>query len=422
LDTRPEKPYPGYPLFFHRSGRIARKVQGKTQYFGRWGRRVGPLIVPVEDVPAAAAAALEEFNRQWPFLSQGLPVPDSKDSEAATLNDVVVAFWAAKHAKLKAGDISARHYHDLGRMVKDVKEAFGAGRRIDSLRPEDFAKLRQSFSQRLGPTALKNQISKVRSLFRFAYDERLIDKPLHYGQSFAPPSKKAIRIARNEAGERLFDVKELRTILEALEGKQVTVTGSPDPVQIAADPQMRAMLLLGINCGFGNTDVATLPQSALDMDGGWVDFPRPKTAVRRRVPLWPETVAAVRQAIGVRPAASKPEYANRCFLTKTGKPFVRMDKKPGSEELKPMNYLSMKMTKVLQALHINGRKGLGLYTCRHNFQTVGGKAKDPEAVAAIMGHADQSMAAHYREGVDDDRLRAVTETVRQWLWSELAVT
>jgi hypothetical protein len=28
---------------------------------------------------------------------------------------------------------------------------------------------------------------------------------------------------------------------------------------------MRAMVLLAINCGFGNTDVAGLPQSAVDL-------------------------------------------------------------------------------------------------------------------------------------------------------------
>jgi len=57
---------------------------------------------------------------------------------------------------------------------------------------------------------------------------------------------------------------------------------------------------------------------------------------------------------------------------------------------------------------------------RHGFQTVGDGAKDPIAVRFIMGHADlgNDMSAVYREGVDDERLRAVTEHVRKWLFGE----
>ena len=37
------------------------------------------------------------------------------------------------------------------------------------------------------------------------------------------------------------------------------------------------MVLLGINLGYGNADVGRLPLSAVNLDTGWVDFPRPKT-------------------------------------------------------------------------------------------------------------------------------------------------
>ena len=47
---------------------------------------------------------------------------------------------------------------------------------------------------------------------------------------------------------------------------------------------MKAMILLAVNCGFGQTDVACLPVKALDLDGGWVDFPRPKN---RKPPALP---------------------------------------------------------------------------------------------------------------------------------------
>ena len=39
------------------------------------------------------------------------------------------------------------------------------------------------------------------------------------------------------------------------------------------------MILLATNCGFGNNDCGTLPKSALDLEAGWVDYLRPKTAV-----------------------------------------------------------------------------------------------------------------------------------------------
>ena len=58
---------------------------------------------------------------------------------------------------------------------------------------------------------------------------------------------------------------------------------------------MKPMILLGINCGFGNADCATLPIRALDLEEGWINFPRPKTGLDRRCPLWPETIKSLQE-------------------------------------------------------------------------------------------------------------------------------
>ena len=76
--------------------------------------------------------------------------------------------------------------------------------------------------------------------------------------------------------------------------------------------------------------------------------------------------------------------------------------------------MAQEFAKLLRKLNINGRRNF--YALRHTFQTIGGEAKDPEAVSRIMGHADQSMAAHYRERISDERLLAVVDVVRAWLW------
>ena len=60
-----------------------------------------------------------------------------------------------------------------------------------------------------------------------------------------------------------------------------------------APVQIKAMILLGVNAAFGNNDVASLPLSAIDLELGWIDYPRPKTGIARRCPLWTETVEAL---------------------------------------------------------------------------------------------------------------------------------
>ena len=110
-------------------------------------------------------------------------------------------------------------------------------------------------------------------------------------QSFNRSSAKTLRSARNEAGPRMFEAVEIRAIFDALDGKPVSVAGKDKPVKLKADPVMKAMVMLAANTGFGNNDVARLPLSALDLEAGWVVFARPKTGIRRRIPLWTETIA-----------------------------------------------------------------------------------------------------------------------------------
>ena len=81
------------------------------------------------------------------------------------------------------------------------------------------------------------------------------------------------------------------------------------------------------------------------------------------------------------------------------------------------NPISKEMRKLLNAIGIK-RRGVSFYSLRHVFETIGGEARDQVAVSHIMGHADDSMSAVYRERISDERLRAVTDHVRKWLFGD----
>jgi integrase len=178
----------------------------------------------------------------------------------------------------------------------------------------------------------------------------------------------------------------------------------------AAGTQLRAMILLGINAGFGNADVATLPITALDLAGGWINYPRPKTGVARRVPLWPETVAALKAAIAARPTPKDAADVGLVFITKYGGSWAKATRD---------NPVSKELAKLLLELKMK-RPGLGFYALRHSFETIGGESKDQVAVDSIMGHARYDMPSLYRERVSDERLTALTEFVRKWLFEDAA--
>ncbi|HEY1602283.1 MAG TPA: tyrosine-type recombinase/integrase [Pirellulales bacterium] len=386
--SKPAKPYAEFPLFAHATKRWAKKIRGKLHYFGAW------------DNPDAA---LDKYLREKDDLHAGRKPRQTADS--LTVDALANLFLTNKRHLVDTGEIKARTFAEYLKTCEVVVERFGRGRIVVDLQPDDFESLRKALARVNGPVRLGNEIQRVRGMFKYAFEQGLIERPIRYGQAFQKPSRRIVRQARVDAGPKLFAADDIRRIIAT------------------ASAPLKAMVLLGINCGFGNTDVAALPHSAVELEHGWVNFPRPKTAIQRRAPLWSETVEALRTAIAERPAHGCDDDAKLVFITKHGNRWVRFNYVDGNKEAAikakavHIDAVGLEVKKVLTSLNLN-RLGLGFYALRHTFQTIGEGAHDPAAVQFIMGHApaNSDMADVYREAMGDERLKRVTDHVHDWLF------
>lgn len=363
-----------FPLSIHKgTGRWFKKVRGQFHYFGK-----------VTDDPEGKAA-LELWLEQRDDLFAGRR--PRRKSDELSLKDLVNSFLMFKDELVESGEITKRThggYKEVGQLLVDI---VGSKRTASDIGPDDFADLRAQLSKRFGPVSLTNRIQVIRSIFKYGYDAGLLERPARFGL-FKKPRAKVIRETRIAKGEQDFTAAEVRALLDH------------------ATKNMRAMILLGIQAGFGNKDCADLTVSAINLQKGWIDYPREKVAAHRRVPLMPDTVAALRDVI-----ESRKHHGDLVFVGSRGADY----------RVENGGYrVAQEFSRAAKAAGISGR---GFYCCRRTFQTVAEESGDLVAVMAIMGHipSENDMSARYRQRVSDERLRCVVNVVHDWVWPRPSV-
>lgn len=366
---------PKFPLRLHATGQWTCKRKGVQYYFGTDKDEALRRYMQVKDDLDAGRKPRERHG-------------------TATLADVINRFLTDKQHRVDSNELKAKTWSDYYAACKVLIDHFGGQRLVGDLRPEDFAGLRAKLAARMSPVSLLDYITRTRVMLRFAYEHGLIDAPVRFGNGFERPPRKTLRLERARRGLRFISAADLWRLIDA------------------ACPSMKAMILLGLNGGLGATDLSELTRSALRRRSGWLDYPRPKTGVARRFPLWPETLAAIAAVEAVRPEPKDPKHSDILFLTRLRQPWVRFNGADGKASTfdaigEGFAKLAKKCGVTLEA----GRFGI----LRHVSRTVADPLGDRPAIDHVMGHTDHSTAAYYRELVADERLQAVTDHMREWL-------
>jgi integrase len=383
VDQKPVKPYPSFPLTPHAKG-----------WFVRHGGK--PRFVCGRVSPEDAIVAWDRKKKVWDAADAAAVTaapPPPADPGRVDVGDLAEQFLASVEARAGEGRIIKRSFGEYVEAVRDFCGVVGADTRVSDLLPPHFLRHRVYLSGRFGVHRLKKYMIAVRTMMKWGADNGVVDRPPRYGTEYKLPTKRDSRLARaaREAafGPLLFTAAEVGALLAACDGVN-----------------MRAMLLLALNGGYGNEDVADLQTVVLDLDRGVAQYRRGKTGVRRRVLLWAETVDAVRAALDARPRPAAPGLANHVLLTRFGNRYIEE-----TEGGKHKDQIGMQFKALCVRAGVYQERR-GFYALRHTFRTLADETGDQRATALIMGHEVGDVADLYVERISDARLAAVVGHVR----------
>jgi len=369
-----------FPLTVHPSGNgyWVKKVHGVQHRFG-------PLTDP--------QTALEQWLEQKDDILAGRePTTNTGDT---TVRELLNRFLTDAEQRVNAGELANTSFREFRYAAKMVVNTFGKNQTISSISPSDFANLRQSISNTgRNLRSQKNMILQIRAMFRWCHEMQLCEA-ITFGPRFKPPTTNAIERERQVTGKsRFFDREILLQLIEA------------------AEPEMKAIILLGLNCGFQPSDIIELTTDTLHLD---VDPPhhslaRIKNGQCRRAVLWPETVAAIRQHYETRIEPASKADGRFVFLSVKGKRHI------GQSGAK---LLAKYFRKLYQSCSLPWQSGVGIGSLRHTFGTMLDLVPDEQIRSLMMGHVPKSIQqriySQFNIG-ELDRLKVAADTLHRYLF------
>lgn len=341
-----------FPLTRHATGQYCKKIHGKIYYFG-----------------SDKQEAHQRYLEQATYLHGSNHSSQKPVNDSMTLRQLCDMFLKYQFTKVKANAITAQHYNDQISSLNILMSFLGQRRSINDISTLDLQNYKRKLQQHYNKSShrLNLHISNMKTLFHWAKKNDVLKQI---------PNIDAVRRSKlTNRQRRIFTHEEINKILAV------------------ADTQMKAMIWLGLNCGFGCTDCSDLQWKNLDFTNARVEFPRGKTGIPRDLPLWPETILALKAV---------PKKGKLVFYTARGNPFVRnvlnIDAN-GNEKFSPINSIATKFARLIKRAGLDVPKGTGFYSLRRTAATLAARSGDPFAVQRLLGHANLIMATRYVQDV-----------------------
>ncbi len=164
---------------------------------GQKNQRQGALLGVWADPDAALQAYLDVRDD----LHAGRP-PRKRNQGEITVRELANQFLNAKRVKVGHGQLTPLLFSQYESIGKFLVSEIG-GQAVEDLQPADFLALLSKIPGK-SPHTLGNAIQRIRTIFKYAYDAVLIDRPVRFGPDFSKPSKTVMRRHRQKRRRTLF--------------------------------------------------------------------------------------------------------------------------------------------------------------------------------------------------------------------------
>lgn len=228
-------------------------------------------------------------------------VSPAEVSEKASLSNNIEKFLLQKRRQVETGDLAATRADMLRRHSDFILEHFDHEFDVTSIDGQSLI----DFRHFLLKAAHQGRFSRSMAKDVFAAFKQLIRWMFSTAETID-------RLPRN------FADKSLAIHVELGEPRTLNVDAIRDLIQDSSD-RTKLYICLGLNCGYRQTDIASIKPEEVDWKLGTITRKRTKTAKHPNTPkvtykLWPETLSLLRQ--------ERSDSPERVLLSANGTPLV----------------------------------------------------------------------------------------------------
>jgi integrase len=349
-----------FPLTLHPTGQFCKKIRGKLYYFGNDKKQ-----------------ALQKYYRLASDLHfDTLHSSQVHPKDGITLKGLCNLYLENQLSRMQAKDLTTRYYADEVKALRRFARYMGPGCLVSEIRTVELQNYRNKLLKTYrSPSGINLNLAVMKAMFHWAKKNDILQEIPN------TDCVSKVKLVRKERA--VFTAGQIRVLIDT------------------ADTQMKSMIWLGLNCGFGCTDCAELRWKDLDLENARVKLARKKTGISMSLLLWPETVATLKEV---------SKSGDLVFYTSKGNRWVRTIESIGNDgnvKYSNDNAISKSFSKLMKKAGIKMEKGVGFYTLRRTAATLAARSGDPFAVQKLLGHADLKMATTYVQDVSEQTDRVV---------------